>query len=100
MHELLEQLDDQLAEADEPKIHRFEYDYESETVYLDIMSESRLHSKVQIGLRDHIKNRILKWLATANDARIRDLFRSIDEPGTADIKYESKIRKQPDGSFG
>ena len=98
--ELFEQLDAGLAERNEPKIHRSEYDYESETVYLNIMGESTLHSKVQNGLRDYIKNQILKWRATANDARIRDLFKSIDEPGTADIKYESKIRKQPDGSFG
>ncbi len=98
--ELFEQLDARLVELDEPKIHRVEYDYESETVYLDIMSESRLHFKVQIGLRDHIKNHILRWLATANDTRIQDLFRSIDEPGTAVIKYERKIHKQPDVSFG
>ncbi len=98
--ELFERLDARLVELDEPKIHRFEYDYESETVYLDIMSESRLHSNVQIGLRDHIKNHILKWRTKANDARIRDLFKSIAEPGTAVIKYERKIHKQPDVSFG
>ncbi len=98
--ELSEQLDARLVELDEQKIRRFEYDYKSETVYLDIMGESTLHVKVQNGLRDYIKNQILKWRATAIDTRIRDLFRSIDEPGTADIKYESKIRKQPDGSFG
>lgn len=32
-----------LVELDEPKIRRFEYDYESETVYIDIMGEPRLH---------------------------------------------------------
>ena len=100
VEELFDQLDARLAKHDKPKICRFEYDYKSETVYLNIMGESTLHSKVQNGLRDYIKNQILKWRAIANDARIRDLFRSIDEPGTADIKYESKIRKQPDGSFG
>lgn len=98
--ELFEQLDARLAELDELKILRSEYDYESETVYLNIMGESTLHFRVQSGLRDHIKNQILKWRATADDARVRDLFRSIDEPGTASIKYESKMRKQPDGSFG
>jgi len=98
--ELFERLDARLVELDERKIRRFEYDYESGTVYLDIMGESRLHFKVQIGLRDHIKNQIVKWRATANDARIRDLFSSIDEPGTAVIKYEGKIYKQPDVSFG
>ncbi len=98
--ELFEQLDARLVELDELKIRRVEYDYESETVYLDIMGESRLHSKVQIGVRDYIKNNIAKLLATENDARIRDFLRSIDEPGTAVIKYESKIYKQPDVSFG
>jgi len=98
--ELSEQLDARLVELDEAKIHRFEYDYKSETVYLNMMGESTLHYQVQRGLRDYIRSCIAKSLATANDARIRDLLRSIRELGTADIKYESKICKQPDGSFG
>ncbi len=100
--ELLEQLDDQLAEADEPKIHRFEYDYESETVYLDIMGESDLHYQVQAGLRRCIEDHLaeLPTLATIDDPEIRHLIRSIKERGTVLIKHESKIRKQADVSFG
>jgi hypothetical protein len=59
-----------------------------------------LHFKVQIGLRDHIRNHIHKLLATANDAMIRDSLRSIDEPGTANIKSDGKLFKQADVSFG
>ncbi|KAK3896504.1 hypothetical protein C8A05DRAFT_48452 [Staphylotrichum tortipilum] len=98
--ELSEQLDARLVELDEPNIRRFEYDYESETVYLDIMGESTLHYQVQRRLRNYINSRIAQLLAMTNDARIRDLLRSIEELGTADIKYESKICKQPDASFG
>jgi hypothetical protein len=98
--DLSEKLDARLIQLDQPKIRRFEYDYESETVYLDIMGESVLHYKVQIGLRDHIKNHIAKLLATANDPTIRDALRSVDEPGTANIKSDGKMFKQADVSFG
>jgi hypothetical protein len=98
--DLSEELDARLIQLDQPKIRRFEYDYESETVYLDIMGESVLHYKVQIGLRDHIKNHIAKLLATANDPTIRDALRSVDEPGTANIKSDGKMFKQADVSFG
>lgn len=64
------------------------------------MGESVLHYKVQIGLRDYIKNYIAKLLATAKDPTIRDLLRSVDESGTANIKFDGKIFKQGDGSFG
>ncbi len=100
--ELFEQLDARLAELDEPKIHRFEYDYESETVYLDIMGESELHYQVKAGIRRYIEDRLaeLVTLATMDDPEIRRLIRSIKERGTVLIKYESKIRKQADVSFG
>ncbi|KAK4150538.1 hypothetical protein C8A00DRAFT_46103 [Chaetomidium leptoderma] len=96
--ELFEQLDARLAELDEPKIRRFEYDYESETVFLDIMGESELHYQAQAGLRRYIENRIaeLPTLATMDDPKIRHLIRSIEERGTFFIKYKSKIRKQAD----
>ncbi|KAK4034167.1 hypothetical protein C8A01DRAFT_49404 [Parachaetomium inaequale] len=97
---LSEQLDARLVVLNQPKIRRFEYDYKSETVYLDIIGESVLHYKVQIGLRDYIKNHIAKLLAIANDPTIRDSLRSIDEPGTANIKSDGKIFKQADVSFG
>ncbi|KAK4035288.1 hypothetical protein C8A01DRAFT_48494 [Parachaetomium inaequale] len=95
--ELSKQLDARLVELEELKIHRFEYDYESATVYLDILGESRLHYTVRMGRRDHIKNHIAKSLATAKDVGIRALLRSIDEPGTAVVECERNILKQPDG---
>ncbi|KAK4149698.1 hypothetical protein C8A00DRAFT_37700 [Chaetomidium leptoderma] len=98
VHDLSEQLDARLVEIGQPKIQRFEYDYESKTVFLKI-GESRLHYKVQIGLRDYIMNYIAKSVATA-DPTIRDFLRSIEEPGTALIEYQDKLCKQPDGSFG
>ncbi|KAH6618257.1 hypothetical protein B0J18DRAFT_436945 [Chaetomium sp. MPI-SDFR-AT-0129] len=64
------------------------------------MGESTLHFKVEIGLRDDIKDQILTWLDTTDDKRVQDLFKAIDEHGTATIKYDSKIHKQADVSFG
>ncbi|KAK3897135.1 hypothetical protein C8A05DRAFT_48129 [Staphylotrichum tortipilum] len=97
---LFEQLDARLAALNEPKVHRSEYDYESETVYLNIMGESTLHYQVQSGLRDYIMGRIAKLFATATDPTIRGFLASIKELGTADITYQSKIHKQADVSFG
>jgi hypothetical protein len=102
VHDLDEQLDARLLELDERKIRRFEYDYESETVYLDITGESTLHYQVQAGLRDCIKNRNAKLSALGfiDDPEIRRLIRSIKERGTASIESEGKICKQADVSFG
>ncbi|KAK4106782.1 hypothetical protein N658DRAFT_461692 [Parathielavia hyrcaniae] len=100
IHDLFEQLDSRLLELDQPKIRRVEYDYGSKTVFLDIMGESSLHFKVQIGLRDYVKDHIRKLLATANDPMIRNKLRSIDEPGTANIESDGKLLKQADISFG
>lgn len=100
MDDLSEELDARLIELDQPKIRRFEYDYESKTVYLDIMGESLLHYKVQSGLRDYVKNYIAKLLATANDPIIRDSLRSVHESGTANIKSDGRLLKQADISFG
>ncbi|KAK4233491.1 hypothetical protein C8A03DRAFT_47977 [Achaetomium macrosporum] len=83
--DLPEQLDARLIELDQTNIRRFEYDYETETVYLDIMSECPFHYQL---------------LVATEDTTIRDLIRSAKEQGTASIKYENKLRKQADLSFG
>ncbi|KAK3305047.1 uncharacterized protein B0T15DRAFT_567150 [Chaetomium strumarium] len=83
--DLPEQLDARLIELDQTKIRRFEYDYETETVYLDIMSEFPFHYQL---------------LVATEDTTIRDLIRSAKEQGTASIKDENKLRKQADFSFG
>ncbi|KAK0659744.1 hypothetical protein QBC41DRAFT_368900 [Cercophora samala] len=71
---LFEQLDTRLVELDERKIRRFEYDYESSTVHIDIMGESEFHYQVQAGLRDYIKNRLAERIATTDDPTIRRLM--------------------------
>lgn len=98
--DLSEQLDARLVELDEPKIRRFEYDYESETAYLDIMKESPFHYQVQAGLRDYLKDCLAKLLVATDDTEIRQLIRSAKEQGTASIEYENKLCKQADVSFG
>ncbi|KAK4237598.1 hypothetical protein C8A03DRAFT_44569 [Achaetomium macrosporum] len=85
VHDLSEQLDARLVELDQIKIRRFEYDYESETVYLDIMGESPIHYHL---------------LIATDDPAIRRLIRSAEEHGTISIKYEKKLFKQADVSFG
>jgi hypothetical protein len=102
VRDLSEQLDARLLELDQIKIRRFEYDYESETVYLDVMGESEFHYQVQAGLRRYIENRIaeLSALATIDDPEIHSLIRSVKERGTFLMEYGDKICKQADVSFG
>ncbi|KAK4098442.1 hypothetical protein N658DRAFT_518049 [Parathielavia hyrcaniae] len=100
MDDLSGQLDARLLELDQPSIRRFEYDYESETVYLDIMKESPFHYQVQAGLRDHLKDCLAKLLVTTDNTEIRQLIQSAKEQGTASIEYEDKLCKQADVSFG
>jgi hypothetical protein len=64
------------------------------------MGESLLHFKVQMGLRDFLKDHIRKLLATANNPIVQNLLQSIDEHGTANIESDSKLLKQADTSFG
>ncbi|KAL2129245.1 hypothetical protein VTI74DRAFT_8014 [Chaetomium olivicolor] len=102
VHDLSEQLDARLLELDQIKIRRFEYDYESETVYLDVMGESEFHYQVGAGVRRYIENRIAESyaLATIHDPEIRRLMKSIKERGTFLMKYGDKLCKQADISFG
>lgn len=64
------------------------------------MGESVLHFMVQIGLHDHFKYLVAQLLATADDPIIRDSLRSVVDRGTASIKIDGKILKQPDVAFG
>ncbi|KAK4145968.1 uncharacterized protein C8A04DRAFT_35263 [Dichotomopilus funicola] len=89
-----------LLDRDHPKISRFEYDYESETVYLDIMPESRLHSGIQYRLNCHIWDQIRNQIATERNISIRHFLKSIRGFGTATISDEEKIYSEPDFSFG
>ncbi|KAK4155045.1 hypothetical protein C8A00DRAFT_42278 [Chaetomidium leptoderma] len=100
VHDLSERLDNRLAELDQLKIRRFEYNYISGTVYLDIMDETTFHYQVQAGLRDYLRYSLAELLVATDDTQISQLIRSIWERGTADIKYENKLCKQADVSFG
>jgi hypothetical protein len=64
------------------------------------MGESVLHCKTQRGLDKHILTLIGKLLATTTDPVIHTLLQFIDDLGTADIKWDGKIFKQADASFG
>ena len=100
VHDLFEQLDARLVELDQLKIRRFEYDYESETVYLDIMPESQFHYQVQAGLRDYLKTSIWKLLVATEDPTVHGLVQSAKEQGTVSIDYKNKPLKQGDITFG
>ncbi|KAK3309443.1 uncharacterized protein B0T15DRAFT_545205 [Chaetomium strumarium] len=96
VYDLSDQLDAGLAELGQPKVRRFEYDFKSGTVYLDVMSESVLHFMVQIGLHDHFKYIIARLLATADEPIIRDSLQSVVDRGTASLNIDDKILTQPD----
>ena len=97
IHALDQQLTARLYETHQTGISRFEYDYKSKMVFLELC-ETRLHSKVRWGLRDHIKD-IQTSLAMANDSGFLSLLRSVDDFGSATISIENKLLKQPDISF-
>jgi hypothetical protein len=101
VHDLAEQLDASLLDLSQ-WIRRFDYDYKSETVYLDIMPESKFHYHVRAGLRDVLHNRLDELAAKldTDDPETSHLIDSIDEPGRAQIEYENKLYYQPDAAFG
>ncbi|KAK3300414.1 uncharacterized protein B0H64DRAFT_369672 [Chaetomium fimeti] len=94
-----------LRELDRPKIHRFEYDYESKTVFLKI-SESEFRYQVQMGLRDYLRKYtgfppfMEKLVVTASDEIFRDSLEAIEDWGWVTIEYGNKLYKQADVSFG
>jgi hypothetical protein len=102
VHDLSEQLDARLLERNQPKIRRFDYDYKSETVYLDIMPESEFHSEIQAMFGNFLRNRLHELAANLDndDPETAHLIDSIAVRGTANIKYKNKLCFQPDVAFG
>ena len=100
VHYLSDQLDTRMLELDEMRIRRFEYDYESETVYIDIRGESPVHHHVRSGLAGYLNASLAKALYDANDLTIRRLIRSVVDYGTITIDYGNKLLKRSDISFG
>ena len=100
--ELLDQIQARLLQCDEPKVRRFEYDYGSNTVYLNIVGESAFQLQVQQGLYERLKDRLaeLPTLDGIDDPEVCRLIRSIKSKGTALVKYKSKLCQQPDVAFG
>lgn len=97
---LFKELGSWLKELSEFDIRRFEYDYESETVYLDITEETELQYKVQASIRGSIQKCLNDMVADMDDSAIRQLIEGIKEGGASLMKYEGKIYKQADVSFG
>ncbi|KAK4033874.1 hypothetical protein C8A01DRAFT_49609 [Parachaetomium inaequale] len=95
--DLAQRLDDRLVELGQRKVRRFEYDYKSGLVYLDIKGESEFHYQVQAGLRDYLKDGVAELLGTTQDATLRQRIRFFMERGPFLIKYEDKLCKQADG---
>lgn len=99
---LFEVLQDELSKLNQPKIRRVEFDFSSDTAYLDTMGESILHAQVQEGVRDHIHNCLMTLSdhAPRDHPEVEDLIKSIRFFGQAAIKLNRKLLKQPDGGFG
>jgi hypothetical protein len=93
-------LDHRLVELGQPKIRRFEYDYQSSIVYIDSMGESEFRYQVQAGVRDHLKHRVAELRGLTDDAGLRQRIRSLVERGTFDIKYKDQLYKQAYVTFG
>jgi hypothetical protein len=97
---LFKGLGSRLKELSEFEIRRFEYDYESETVYLDITEETLLQHRVQAGIRGFLQKYLNDLVANVDDSAIRQLTERIEEKGASLMQYKGKICKQADVSFG
>ncbi|KAK3293638.1 uncharacterized protein B0H64DRAFT_434780 [Chaetomium fimeti] len=97
---LLTQLGDKSIGIEDFEIRRVEYDYKFETVYLDITNDTELLNKVQAGLRYFLQNRLNGLVADMADPAMHHLARRIKARGTFLMRYEDKICKQADLSFG
>ncbi|KAH6640621.1 hypothetical protein F5144DRAFT_609588 [Chaetomium tenue] len=97
---LSEYLNAKLAELDQPKVRHFEYDYETEMVSLEIMSESVVHGEAKIELEQYLEKCLADAWSPTNEDKILRAIQSVIPQGTTDIKYEAKLWKQPDVSFG
>jgi hypothetical protein len=100
VHDLSEQLDAGLLERDESRVGRFEYDYESQTVYIDIMGESRVHQHVQSELARYLDLRLAKERFATDDPQVHGLMQSVKNHGTISIQYGNQLFKQSDICFG
>ena len=96
----LNQLDARLVEMDQLKVRRFEYDYVSGTVYIDVMPESPLHARFQVDICEDLWVSLAELFAVTNNGAIRQLIESLsDRRREASIKLEGKLHKQADISF-
>jgi len=94
--ELSKRLNEALVTRDEPTIHRLEYDCQSGTTYIDIMSESNMRSQFPVRARNHMEI----WLGRSWDASmetLREIRRRHDEL-VEDIKAARK-KLAPSSSF-
>ncbi|KAK4141193.1 uncharacterized protein C8A04DRAFT_39325 [Dichotomopilus funicola] len=100
VEELSEKLNIRLVQLDQPKVRRFEYDYESETVYLDIMGESPLHYQSQAGLSRCLQSCLAYSRFAPMEFEVVQLIDSVVDRGTTNVKFGCKLWKQPDVAFG
>lgn len=102
--ELVRDLDLRLAnrmrELDLVKIRRFEYDYESEVVYIDIKLETSLHAIIAQDSGTLAVTGISNLIPTINDAAIRLRLKGVINRSTSRINVHGKILKQPDWALG
>ena len=97
---LPERLDAGLVESGQMQNQRFEYHFESETVYIDLFGGAQVELDVNAGLRGYIEDQVAKLPATINDPEIRHLVRSIKKNDTTVFEIAHKLRTQMDISFG
>ena len=96
---LPERLDAGLFRSGEMQIRRFEYHFESETVYIDLFGGVRFQLEAKAGFRAYIENQIAKLPAIIDDPEIRHLVRSIKKNTTV-LDIAHKLRTEIDFSFG
>lgn len=91
VRDLFDELDARMVELGGCRIRRFEYDYESKTVYLDVGYGSAMHAEVQFDLSDQLRSRVAQFCIDTGDSTIRHLAQSnIFFKHTTLMEYEGK----------
>ena len=81
------------------EIRKFDYDYSTQTVFFDTMGQSRLHYKVQKGLRDFLEEAIEDLAESIDDPTMKLRLENVSEDGTAEIVMPGRLQASADVSF-
>jgi hypothetical protein len=99
LDDLESRLGDRLLQLDTVAPQRFEYDFQSKTVHLD-MTETTLHGQFALFSALHFMSALGRLVPSIQDAAIRLLLKAIINFSTRRLGLKGKLRRQADWAFG